>query len=339
MRERQDRLLLRRRRRRVERRHQRLGRLLGEIGLHRIRDDAALVRLLRPVLRHREVPVRQHQPGLEVLQVLLELVEIGAVPGQEALPAVLAMVLVDQRLVVVAAPVLRPVVEIVELAEAAAQALELRLAHAVDVHAPPGLAGIRGRRIAVGSHRKFGDLADLHRRRLRRLARRKLDCDAGRIIRAAGIDPVGNAVDVGGRDALAAPWQRREAAAIERRFAAQSLDQSGCVAARMRRDAAGVALRHWRDHLDAEDLGRLQRLRALVPKPSSATIVSGAVAGSFIEDRLHARISDGQCFGVHSSPRTARRRRRPETNHNFWVMSRKHAPSTSKQARIFFGVA
>ena len=41
----------------------------------------------------------------EILQVLLEFVEIGPMPRQEPLPAVLAVVLVDQRLVVVVAPV------------------------------------------------------------------------------------------------------------------------------------------------------------------------------------------------------------------------------------------
>ena len=57
----------------------------------------------------------------KVLQGLLELVEVDAVPGEEALPAVLAVVLVDQGEVVVAARVLRPLVEPVELAEGEAQ--------------------------------------------------------------------------------------------------------------------------------------------------------------------------------------------------------------------------
>src|SRR5256885_6760003 len=46
---------------------------------------------------HGPVPIGDHDVLDEVLQVLLELVEIGAVPRQEPLPAVLAMVLMDQR--------------------------------------------------------------------------------------------------------------------------------------------------------------------------------------------------------------------------------------------------
>lgn len=67
--------------------------------------------------RHREIPIGHGHIGADRLQGLLELIQIDAVPRQEAFPTVLAMVLVDQREVIVIARVFRPFVQLVEAAE------------------------------------------------------------------------------------------------------------------------------------------------------------------------------------------------------------------------------
>ncbi len=157
-----ERLGLRRRRLGIELAEQRLDRFGPQKCLERPRNDPAFVRVVRLVLRHRPVPVRDRDVLLEVLQVLLELVEVGAVPGEEALPAVLAVVLVDQRLVVVVAPVLLALVEIVDLAERVAQPVDLGLAQAIEILALARLA------LAVGvtprarvADVKLGEIDDL----------------------------------------------------------------------------------------------------------------------------------------------------------------------------------
>ena len=81
--------------------------------------------------------------AVEILQVLLELVEIGAMPRQETLPAVLAVVLVDQRLVVDSCAGLRPVVEIVDPAERRRSRSSCARLHAVEIAALPRLAFAR----------------------------------------------------------------------------------------------------------------------------------------------------------------------------------------------------
>jgi hypothetical protein len=73
-------------------------------------------------------------------KVLLELVEIGAVPREKPLPAVLAMVLMDQRLVVVAVPIVGVIVEVVDPAEGVAQPVDFGLAEAIEVGALARLA-------------------------------------------------------------------------------------------------------------------------------------------------------------------------------------------------------
>src|SRR5258708_21126907 len=98
-----ERLSLRRRRRRAQGRDHVLRLFFTQKRLERLWEDPTLLRLVRPVLRHGPVPIRNHDVFDEVLQVLLELVEIGAMPRQEPLPTVLAMVLMDQCLIVVAA--------------------------------------------------------------------------------------------------------------------------------------------------------------------------------------------------------------------------------------------
>ena len=138
------RLGLPRRRPRAQSRDQALHLLFTQHRLERLGNNPALLGLMWPVLRHGPVPVGDHDVFDEVLQVLLELIEIGAMPRQEPLPAVLAMVLVDQRLVVVAAAVIFIFVEIVDLAERVAQRVELGLGEAVEIGALPRFA------IAIG---------------------------------------------------------------------------------------------------------------------------------------------------------------------------------------------
>ncbi len=52
----------------------------------------------------------------------------------------LAMVLVDQREVIIVARILRPFVQLIETPEGKAQPLDLPVAHAVEVHALHGFA-------------------------------------------------------------------------------------------------------------------------------------------------------------------------------------------------------
>ena len=171
---------------------------------------------------------------------------------------------------------------------------------AVDVHAPSRLARAAGR-IAVVGHGKLGDLADADRHGRRRIAG-KLDRHAGRLVGAAGVDPVGDAVDVGGRHRPAAPWQRREAATVERRLAAQSLDQAGRGAARAGRRTTGVSRRRRCHHFHAEELRILQRARTVGPEPAGAAVIGRAVTRSVIQYRFHARIRNRQCSSVHFTP-------------------------------------
>src|SRR5208337_5059420 len=89
-----------------------------EIGLEAFGQDASgFRRAAVPVLGYRPVPVGKRKVRKEILQVLLEFVEIRAMPGQEPLPAMLAVVLVNKGLVVVAAAVRRELVDIVDLTE------------------------------------------------------------------------------------------------------------------------------------------------------------------------------------------------------------------------------
>ena len=218
--ERQEGCLLRRRRRRVQHAHQPLRLLLRQEGLQCRRNDPAGLRLLRPVLRHRPVPVGQGQIGFEILQILLELVEIGAMPGQEALPAVLAMVLVDQRLVVVAAPVLGPGVQIVEMPEGPAQPLDLRLAQAIEVGPLARLARAAGTAIdPFGKDRQIRHIRQpgLDRPIPGALQPRGRDAAQMVIARAAVVDPFRDEVDIAGPQRGSRP--RAAAAGARRRRA------------------------------------------------------------------------------------------------------------------------
>ncbi len=196
-------------------------------GLVGLGDDPALLRLVGPVLRHGPVPVRHDRARRHVLQHLLELIEVDAVPRQEALPPVLAVVLVDQRHVVVAAAVLRPLVQPVELAEGGAEFLDLRFRQTIEVHAllegaVLGTDLVRRAVVDLELARGLLDIPGLDHPqfRLGRLAghgKRR----AVIVGRAAVVDPVGDEGDVARGDGAPAPRQRREARAVERRLAAQ----------------------------------------------------------------------------------------------------------------------
>src|SRR5215510_12602663 len=91
--------------------------------------------MLRTILRHREVPVRYRDARTNILKRLLHLVEIDAMPRQETLPTMLAMVLMNQRHVVITAAIFWPLVEAVEFAESPAELLDFRFGHEVHIHA------------------------------------------------------------------------------------------------------------------------------------------------------------------------------------------------------------
>ena len=167
----------------------------------------AVVRLRRSILGHRPVPVRHGHVGAVILQRLLEFVEIDAVPRQEALPAVLAVVLVDQRQIVVAAAVFRPFVELVQLAHRKAQLLQLRLVHAVEIHALLQFAALK--QILVGGAAvwpilyllQLNDGADNHASRLRRLqSDQSIVAELVIIGRATIVYPVANKLHILCRD-------------------------------------------------------------------------------------------------------------------------------------------
>ena len=62
-------------------------------------------------------------------------------PGQEAFPTVLAMVLMDQCLVVEAAAVFGPMIQIVDLPEHPPQTFQFALTHAIQIDALFQFAG------------------------------------------------------------------------------------------------------------------------------------------------------------------------------------------------------
>jgi len=135
---------------------------------------------------------------------------------------------------VVAAPVLRPLVEPVELAERPTQRLDLCRGHTVEVDALLELAvlvavlvGRAG--VDVEGARRYalevrgGDLGE-YRRRDRAGERERGDLAIVR--RAAVVDPVGDEGDLLLGDHRPAPRQARELRAVERRLTAQPADQA-----------------------------------------------------------------------------------------------------------------
>jgi hypothetical protein len=157
------------------------------------------------------------------------------VPGQEALPAVLAVVLVNQREVVVVAAVLGPLVQLVKLAEGRAQALDLRLLHAVHVHALLQFAALELVLAGGGRAELVARAPQLDEWRDGRLGALGLDGVHVEVVggplllisgRAPVVNPIADELNLLGRGRLPAPRERRELRAVERRLAAQALHQS-----------------------------------------------------------------------------------------------------------------
>ncbi len=115
-------------------------RSLGEVALEGIGKDRAIGRVFWLVALRREIPPRHRHIRAEILQRLFKFIEIDAMPWQEPLPAMLAMVLMDEGQVVVGTLVADPLVQLVEFAEGMAQPLLLRFAQHIDVHALPQFA-------------------------------------------------------------------------------------------------------------------------------------------------------------------------------------------------------
>jgi len=133
-------------------------------------------------------------------------------PGQEPLPAMLAVVLMDQRLVVEIAPVLGTLVEVVDGAERLAQPLQLGLAEAVEVLALAQLTFAIRVAFRTGLDAELRDVGELQVRDLAALGLERAEIDGlPRVLGQAIVDPVGDEGDVGVGEARAAPWQRRKA--------------------------------------------------------------------------------------------------------------------------------
>jgi hypothetical protein len=126
----------------------------------------------------------------------------------------LAMVLMDQRLVVVVAPVLDLVVEVIDGAERLAQTIDLRLAHAIEILALARLALAVGVALRAGCDLELRDVGNLQALDLAapRLQRAEIDGLDAIILGEPVIDPVRDELDIRVGDARAAPGQRRKAA-------------------------------------------------------------------------------------------------------------------------------
>src|SRR4030095_15489300 len=111
-------------------------------------------------MRHGPVPIRNRNPWADILKRLLELIKIDSMPRQETFPPVLAMVLMNQSHVVITAPILGPLVEVIELSESPAQPVDLRLGHTVEVCALLELAIL----VSVFVRRALQDLEAADRR-------------------------------------------------------------------------------------------------------------------------------------------------------------------------------
>ncbi len=175
------------------------------------------------------IPVGQGDGRIHVLQLQLEIIEIGAVPGEELLPPVLALVGVKARPVAEAARVLVIVVERLHLGESVAQPRQLLPAQRVDVLADfdaivvveilVGRAGVEGMLLVAARPSRHLRLVNLGRRA--RLV----------LFRTAVVDPILDELNVSGGDRLAVPRQLGKLGAVKGALAAQPEDQAGRRAA------------------------------------------------------------------------------------------------------------
>src|SRR5882672_9087086 len=112
-------------------------------------------------------------------------------------------------------------------------------------------------------------------------------------MRTAVVDPLGDECDVGVRDRAASPRQARKAGSVERRVAAQTLDETGAIGAAAARRAPAVraarrlafVLRRNQSHAVQADLE--QPIERQFPEGTQPAVVGGAVAR-----RLAQRISE-----------------------------------------------
>ena len=189
--------------------------------------------MARPVLGHGPVPVRHGYVRTAVLQRLFEFIKIDTVPGQEALPSVLAMVLVDQRQVVVVARILRPLVQFIKFPKGKAQLLPLRVIQASNVHALPQLAVLvfvfvyicGWLRLVLGCGIYM--LANRFRGCLRLPLRDLVNSNTRVFSGTAGINPIADLLNIFFSNGFPLPGKLRELRTVERRLPAKPANQPG----------------------------------------------------------------------------------------------------------------
>src|ERR1043166_660532 len=218
-------------------------------------------------------------------------------PWQKALPSVLAVVLVNQRHVVVAAPIFRPLVKAVEFTKSPTQFLDLRFRHAIEILTLFQFAVLVsvfvGRTFIdfEGSRRGLDvagiDLFDRDRRLSSGNVERSLMIARGTSI----IDPLRDEVDLFFRDSLSAPGQSWILCSVERRLAAQAADQSRSGAATFSRwfRRSAVTTRRSRrfdlsNHAHAVNLNLKKLRQRQLPESTQAIVVSRTAGGAPVED-------------------------------------------------------
>ena len=188
----------------------------------------------------------------------------------------LAVILVDQRLIVEAAAVLGPFVEIEDDAKGAAQSVDFRIVHAIEVNALAGFAGTRGGTcVLLDGEFLDGREGDTLRRFYVRRQRTQFDGVEPVAFGKPVIDPVRDECDVGFVHRVTAPGQAWQTAAVEWRFPAQSPHEPGCGAPTVAAAFIRFATRCGRlgcDHAHTADDRGLQPLHALVREAALAAI-------------------------------------------------------------------
>jgi hypothetical protein len=196
------------------------------------------------------------------------------VPRQEPLPPVLAVILVDQRLVVVAAAIVGKLVEVINPAKRVAQRVEFGLAQAIEVGTLARLA------VAVGvtSQARLRDVKlqvdDLGPRHLAgRDGERRGTLVVGR---TAVVDPLGDEIDIRGGDVTTAPHESGKPAAAKRRYAAQPTNKTGRETAVALTGAARCLDRRCRrDQVDPEDSGVQELIERQLPETAEPAVIGG----------------------------------------------------------------
>src|SRR5271170_5936879 len=202
------------------------------------------------------------------------------------------MILVDQRLIVVAPAIILEFVEVVDRAERIAQRVLFGLAEAIEIGALTRLAFAIG--IAVSARAGDVELGVLHLGS-GYLAGGDVEQRAAVFVgRTPVVDPIGDEIDVGLGDAVAAPHEWRKPAAVKRRGTAQRSDQAGTGAAAF---PVAAARRRYgrRDKAHAIDFGVDERIERQIPEPAEPAIFGRAVSGRRCENSPDVRVA---AFGL-----------------------------------------